>query len=146
MTKQEKYNKFFMDVALRTAENSYARRMKVGSVLVKDFRIVATGWQGTPAGFDNACEEKIDPDGPDEVFNLKTKQDVIHSEANIIYFCAKHGIKTDGTTLYITLSPCVNCALAIIQAGIKRVYYHVPYRDDSGIKVLRKAGIMIDEL
>jgi dCMP deaminase len=146
MTKQEKYNKFFMDVALRTAENSYARRMKVGSVLVKDFRIVATGWQGTPAGFDNACEEKIDQDGPDEVSNLKTKQDVIHSEANIIYFCAKHGIKTDGTTLYITLSPCVNCALAIIQAGIKRVYYHVPYRDDSGIKVLRKAGIMIDEL
>lgn len=146
MTKQEKYNKFFMDVALRTAENSYARRMKVGSVLVKDFRIVATGWQGTPAGFDNACEEKIDLDGPDEVSNLKTKTDVIHSEANIIYFCAKHGIKTDGTTLYITLSPCVNCALAIIQAGIKRVYYHVPYRDDSGIKILRKAGIMVDEL
>lgn len=139
-----------MDVALRTAQNSYAVRAKVGSVLVKENRIVATGWNGTPAGFDNCCEEPVKRQSYyDMQINpsaLKTKSNVIHSEANIIYFCAKHGIKTDGTTLYITLSPCATCALAIIQAGIKTVYYHERYRDDTGIKILEEAGIEVKEL
>ena len=80
MTKAEKYNRFFMDVALRTAQMSYAVRSKVGSVLVKDNRIIATGWNGTPARADNCCEETCG-------IELKTKPNVIHSEANIIYFC-----------------------------------------------------------
>lgn len=144
MTKEEKYNKYFMDVAIRTAENSYAIRAKVGSVLVKDYRIVATGWNGTPAGSDNCCEEfKV---GDDMQMHTVTKPNVIHSEANIIYFCAKHGIKTDGTTLYITLSPCATCALAIIQAGIKKVYYHELYRDDTGVKILKETGIKVEKL
>ena len=145
MTKEDKYNRYFMDVALRTAQNSYAIRAKVGAVLVKDDRIVATGWNGTPAGADNCCEYKVKRQSYyDHITNpsgLKTKPNVIHAEANTIYFCAKHGIKTDGTKLYITLSPCATCALAIIQAGIKEVYYHEEYRDATGLKVLEDAGI-----
>ena len=139
MTKAEKYNRFFMDVALRTAQMSYAIRSKVGSVLVKDNRIIATGWNGTPAGADNCCEETC-------VSELKTKPNVIHAEANIIYFCAKNGIKTDGTILYITLSPCSTCALAIIQAGIKKVYYHEEYRDTTGLDILRESDIEVEKL
>ena len=139
MTKAEKYNRFFMDVALRTAQMSYAVRSKVGSVLVKDNRIIATGWNGTPARADNCCEETCG-------IELKTKPNVIHSEANIIYFCAKNGIKTDGTVLYITLSPCSTCALAIIQAGIKKVYYHEEYRDTTGRDILRESDIEVEKL
>lgn len=140
MTKAEKYRSFFMDVALRTAQMSYAKRSKVGSVLVKDNRIIATGWNGTPNSADNCCE--ID----DGKGNLTTKPNVIHSEANIIYFCAKHGIKTDGTELYITLSPCSTCALAIIQAGIKKVYYHEEYRDITGLMILKNSDIEVAKL
>ena len=139
MTKAEKYNRFFMDVALRTAQMSYAVRSKVGSVLVKDNRIIATGWNGTPAGADNCCEETCG-------IELKTKPNVIHSEANIIYNSAKNGIKTDGTVLYITLSPCSTCALAIIQAGIKKVYYHEEYRDTTGLDILRESDIEVEKL
>ena len=150
MTKEEKYNQYFMDVAFRTAQMSYAVRAKVGSVLVKNCRIVATGWNGTPAGFDNCCEQKVKKQSYfDTLINpsgLETKSDVIHSEANIIYFCAKHGIKTEGAVLYLTLSPCANCALAIVQAGIKKVYYHEKYHNDSGLKILEKANISAIQL
>ena len=139
-----------MDVAFRTAQMSYAVRAKVGSVLVKDCRIVATGWNGTPAGFDNCCEQKVKKQSYfDKLINpsgLETKSDVIHSEANIIYFCAKHGIKTEGAVLYLTLSPCANCALAIVQAGIKSVYYNEAYRDISGIELLCKSGVNVSQI
>lgn len=162
MTKTDRYNSYFMDVAIRTAQNSHARRSKVGAVLVKDNRIIATGWNGRVAGQPNTCEEWVDWMTPENVINydeliqhgikqadmsvLKTRADVVHAEANTIYFCAKHGIKTDGTILYITLSPCATCALAIIQAGIKEVYYHEKYRDDTGLKVLKDAGITTTKL
>ena len=165
MTKTDRYNSYFMDVAIRTAQNSHARRSKVGAVLVKDNRIVATGWNGRVSGQSNVCEEwadwlntspgnsKILVDNTDEnaIMSakpeyLKTRADVVHAEANIIYFCAKHGIKTDGTILYITLSPCATCALAIIQAGVKAVYYHEEYRDATGLKVLKDAGISVSKL
>lgn len=81
-----------------------------------------------------------------DVSVLKTRADVVHAEANIIYFCAKHGIKTDGTVLYITLSPCATCALAIIQAGIKKVCYHEEYRDTTGLKILKEAGIKLETI
>ena len=139
-----------MDVAFRTAQMSYAVRAKVGSVLVKDCRIVATGWNGTPAGFDNCCEQKVKKQSYfDTLINpsgLETKSDVIHSEANIIYFCAKHGIKTEGAVLYLTLSPCANCALAIVQAGIKSVSYNEAYRDISGIELLCKSGVNVSQI
>ena len=140
MTKAEKYEKYFMDIALRTAENSYAVRSKVGAVLVKDNHILATGWNGTPSGMDNCCEY-TNEDG-----TLTTKENVIHAEANIIYFCAKNGIQTDNTSLYITLSPCATCALAIIQAGIKEVFFHEKYRDPTGLNILEQNNIKITQI
>lgn len=140
MAKAKKYRKFFMDVALRTALMSYAKRAKVGSVLVKDNRIVATSWNGTPSLADNCCEH-IDING-----SLVTNPNVIHSEANAICFCAKHGIKTDGAELYVTLSPCAACALAIVQAGIKAVYYHEEYCDTTGLKLLQSSNVKTSKL
>ena len=141
MTKEQRYNQYFMDIAKRTAENSHAVRSKVGAVLVKDNRIISTGWNGTPAGFDNCCEEKYVKGPSMHDIGLRTTPNVIHAEANAIYFCAKHAISTNGTVLYITLSPCANCALAIIQAGIKTVYYAEKYRDTTGLKILNTANI-----
>lgn len=153
MSKENQYDSYFMDVALRTAQNSYAHRAKVGAVLVKDDHIVATGWNDRVAGTSNECEELIEPNSFSTKFNIedypalyRTRFDVVHAEVNLIYFCAKNGIKTDGTTLYITLSPCVTCALAIIQAGIRKVYYHKQYHDTTGLDVLKEANIEIKEL
>lgn len=140
MTKTAKRNEYLMRVAELTSLNSYARRSKVGAILVKEGRIIATGYNGQPRGLDNSCEIVLD-DG-----TLQTKDTVIHSEANAIYFCAKHGLKTEGTDLYVTMSPCVKCALAIIQAGIKHVYYREEYRDTSGIEFLKKNNIKVEQL
>ena len=129
-----------MDIAERTAQNSYAIRSKVGAILVCDNHIIAEGWNGRVKSQDNCCEI-TNLDG-----TLTTRKDVVHAEVNIIYFCAKHGIKTDGTVLYITLSPCATCALAIIQAGIKKVYYHEAYRDDTGVNILKDSGIEIEQI
>ena len=134
------YNKYLMQVALLTAKNSMAVRHKVGAILVKDGRIITSGINGTPSGMDNCCEY-TNADG-----TLTTKENVIHAEANIIYFCAKNGIQTNGTALYITLSPCANCALAIIQAGIKEVFYHEQYRDTTGLKILKDNFIDVKQI
>lgn len=129
--RQQQYHEYFLKVAEETAKLSFANRTKVGAILVRDNRIIAQGHNGQPVNFDNCCEDVL-PDG-----TLKTKETVIHAEANAIYFCAKNGLKTDGTTLYISMSPCVKCALGIIQAGISRVFYRDEYRDRSGIDFLR---------
>lgn len=158
MEKQERYNRYFMDVALRTAQNSYARRFKVGAVLTKDNHVLACGWNGRVSGQPNICEEwnehyeghvDLSTVAEDQFVNsyyLKTRVDVVHAEANIIYFCAKHGIATDGTVLYITLSPCATCALAIIQAGIKEVFFHEKYRDPTGLNILEQNNIKITQI
>ena len=147
-----------MDIALRTAQNSYARRSKVGAVLVKDNRIVATGWNGRVSGQPNLCEEwnehyegnmnlaTLPADTYINSYYLKTRADVVHAEANIIYFCAKNGIQTDNTSLYITLSPCATCALAIIQAGIKEVFFHEKYRDSTGLNILEQNNIKVAQI
>ena len=129
-----------MKVAQLTAELSYAKRKKVGAVLVKDNRIVSIGYNGQPKGWDNACEDIL-PDG-----SLVTKSTVIHAEANALFWCAKTEIITEGATMYLTLSPCSTCALGLIQSGVKRVIYLEAYRDISGISVLEKAGIKVDQL
>lgn len=129
-----------MKVAQLTAELSYAKRKKVGSVLVKDNRIVSVGFNGTPAGFPNCCEDTL-PDG-----SLVTKPTVVHAEANALFWCAKTEIITEGATMYLTLSPCSTCALGLIQSGIKRVVYLEAYRDTSGIAVLEKAGVKVEQL
>jgi len=134
-----KYHQFFFDAAKHTAELSYARRNKVGCILVKDNHIICNSFNGTPPGFDNNCEDEL-PDG-----SLVTKDDVVHAEMNAIYFCAKHGIKISDTKMYLTLSPCKNCALAILQSGITAVYYLDQYRCTDGIYLLRNHGIICEK-
>lgn len=136
---QEKMDKYFMKVAQLTAELSYAIRKKVGAVLVKDNRIISIGYNGTPKNFSNECEDVM-PDG-----SLKTKPIVVHAEANALFWCSKTEIITEGSTLYLTLSPCSTCALGIIQSGIKRVVYLEEYRNLSGVEVLKKAGVVVEK-
>ena len=123
MHKRHKDN--YMEVATLVASFSSCVRRKIGAVLVKDGNIVSTGYNGTISGADNTCE-----------INGSTRDEVLHSEANCILSCARLGISTDNTILFITVSPCVGCAKLIIQAGIKEVYYKEDYRDMSGRDLL----------
>ena len=136
----ERLDRYFIGVATLTASLSYAKRKKVGAVIVKDKRICAIGYNGTPTGFPNDCEDILSSK------QLKTKDTVVHAEANAIFWCAKSGISTLGATLYQTLSPCATCALSIIQSGIKRVVYVEDYRDLTGVEILKKAGIQIEKI
>ena len=142
MTKQDRYDRYFMDVARRTAEMSYAVKKKVGCVITRDNHIIATGWNGQPSGFDNGCEH-VDGNG-----DLKTLDTVIHAEANAMYWCAKTEIMTQGATAYVTLSPCKHCALGLIQSGIRRVVYGEMYwnEDETGLDLLEKSGIEVKKL
>lgn len=134
-------DKYFMKVAQLTAELSYAIRKKVGAVLVKDNRIISIGFNGTPKGWDtNDCEDVM-PDG-----SLVTKDIVVHAEANALFWCSKTEIITNGATMYLTLSPCATCALGLIQSGIKRVVFFEKYRNTTGIEVLKKAGIKVEQI
>ena len=137
---QDRMDRYFMKVAQLTSELSYAVRKKVGAVLVKDNRIISVGFNGQPKGWSNVCEDTM-PDG-----TLVTKPTVIHAEANALFWCAKTEIITNGSTMYLTLSPCATCALGLIQSGIKRVVYLDEYRDLSGIEVLKKSGIEVQKL
>lgn len=131
-------DKSFIDIAEIMSKNSYAERLKVGAVLAKEDRIMATGYNGTPSGYTNECEY-IDAVTGDK----KTKDVVIHAEQNLICFCAKHGIKTEGCTLYITHSPCITCAKLIAAAGIKEVVYKDDYRDSEGLELLKDLNINV---
>lgn len=113
------------------AENSYCKRRKVGAIVVKDKMIISDGYNGTPSGFENVCEDD----------NNLTKPYVLHAEANAITKLARSSNNSDGSTLYVTSSPCIECAKLIIQAGIKRVVYAEAYRLDDGIRLLKRAGI-----
>lgn len=130
-----KFHHYFMDVAKRTAELSYARRNKVGSVAVRDRRIIACGYNGTGPGEDNNCEISL-PDG-----SLQTKSTVLHSELNLINFAEEQEISLFGCDLYITLLPCVTCAGKIIDAGFFRVFYDTDYRIMDGLKYLNDNGV-----
>ena len=121
----------YLRMARVWAENSYCVRRKVGALLVKDRMIISDGYNGTPSGFENVCEDDMG----------KTKPYVLHAEANAITKVAKSANNCDGSTLYVTASPCIECAKLIIQAGIRRVVYAEPYRNDDGIDLLRKVGI-----
>ena len=134
------HDKQYMDMAEIWASNSYAVRNKVGALIVKDNMIISDGYNGTPSGFDNCCEIK-QPDG-----SLVTKPEVLHAEANAITKIAKSTQSSDGSTLYVTLSPCAECAKLIIQSGIKRVVYRDLYRKTDGLELLQKAGIQVDRV
>lgn len=133
MDKKTKFDKSYLDMASVWAENSYCVRRKVGAILVKDKMIISDGYNGTPSGFENVCEDE----------NGVTKPYVLHAEANAITKVAKSSNSSDGATLYVTASPCMECSKLIIQAGIKRVVYRDEYRIKDGIELLRRAGIEV---
>lgn len=125
-----------MEVAKVISTFSYCERKKVGAILVQDRRIIATGYNGTPRGGVNRCE---DCEG-------NTLPDVLHAESNAITQCAAQGMKAEGGTLYVTLSPCRECAKLIIQSGITKVIYSEEYRDHEGIELLKKYNVCISKL
>lgn len=129
--KQSLIDSRYLRMARIWAENSYCERRKVGALLVKDRAIISDGYNGTPAGFENVCE---DADG-------STKHYVLHAEANAITKVARSNNSSEGATLYITASPCVDCAKLIIQAGIRRVVFSELYRITDGIDLLQRAGV-----
>ena len=134
--KQHDLDVRYMRMAHIWAENSYCQRRKVGALIVKDKMIISDGYNGTPAGFENICE---DEDG-------LTKPYVLHAEANAITKIARSNNNSDGATLYVTASPCIECAKLIVQAGIKRVIYSEKYRLTDGIDLLERAGVQVVHL
>ena len=130
-----KFDRSYLAMARIWASNSYCKRRQVGALIVKDKMIISDGYNGTPSGFENICEE----DG-------HTKPYVLHAEANAITKVAKSGNSSDGATLYVTAAPCIECSKLIIQAGIKRVVYEDEYRLEDGIKLLKRAGIGVEKL
>ena len=129
--KQLQLDKRYLRMARIWAENSYCVRRQVGALVVKDKRIISDGYNGTPVGFENVCEDE----------NNVTKPYVLHAEANAITKLARSHNSSEGATVYITASPCIECSKLLIQAGIKRVVYGEKYRLDDGLNLLRKAGI-----
>ena len=169
---KDKFIKLYMDWASRTAQLSHARRLQVGAVVVKDDTVISYGYNGMPAGWDNDCEniewcsgggwldpEEIETGWPYEGtyldsdgntmqgrYRLKTKPEVLHAESNAIAKLAKSTNSGLGATLFVTHSPCIECAKLIYQSGINSVYYNENYRDDSGIKFLEKSGVEVNKI
>lgn len=157
----------YMDFARRTAQMSRATRAKVGAVIIKNNNIISHSWNGTPAGWDNACEERIYPNElmgeydqhPDEFdtmfpykdeknrsYFLKTKPEVLHAERNALDKLAKSHESGDGAIMFVTHSPCMECAKSIFSVGIKQVYYENNYRLSQGIDFLRKCGVHVEQV
>ena len=141
MPTQNNLDLTYIKMASIWAELSKAKRKKVGCLIVKDGAIIYDGYNGTPSGFDNTCEHTNSFNG-----DLITKPEVLHAESNAITKLAKSTQSSNGSTMYITISPCVDCAKLIIQSGIKRVVYGKLYRDDEGIKLLNKANILTEDI
>lgn len=131
-----KFDKRYIEMAHVWAKNSYCKRRQVGALIVKDRIIISDGYNGTPSGFENICEDE----------HGATKPYVLHAEANAITKVAKSNNSSEGATLYITDSPCMECAKLIIQAGIRRVVYDKKYRITDGIELLERAGISVEQL
>ncbi len=129
--KQHKKDLRYLEMARIWAKNSYCQRRQVGALVVKDSMIISDGYNGTPSGFENICEDE----------NNVTKPYVLHAEANAITKLARSSNNSDGATIYITASPCIECAKLIIQAGIKRVVYAEQYRLTDGVDLLKRANI-----
>lgn len=175
MNKQEKYNKCYLDMAEVVSRLSHGERAKVGCIIVsKDGQIISHGWNGMPTGFDNRCEtaecsctwkhgcqykaEKIEnpdiefcikaSDGyPCDKLKLITKAEVLHAESNAIAKCAKFGnASTKDASLYVTMSPCLECSKLIIQSGISKVFYKEKYRNTEGIDLLKQVGIEVIQI
>lgn len=135
-TKQTLLDERYLRMAAVWAENSYCKRRQVGALLVKDKMIISDGYNGTPSGFENICEDE----------NEQTKAYVLHAEANAITKVARSNNASEGATLYVTTSPCIECAKLIIQSGIQRVVYSESYRLTDGIDLLKRANIEVEFL
>lgn len=131
--KQKQFDLSYLKMAQVWSENSYCVRRKVGALIVKDKMIISDGYNGTPAGFENVCENELG----------QTKSYVLHAEANAITKVAKSNNSSEGATLYVTDAPCMECSKLIIQAGIRRVVYSKEYRNTEGLELLERAGIEI---
>jgi dCMP deaminase len=129
--KQEQFDHRYLEMAVIWAQNSYCKRKKVGALIVQDKMIISDGYNGTPSGFENVCEDETG----------KTKPYVLHAEANAITKVAKSNNSSENATLYITTSPCLECSKLIIQSGIKRVVYSEKYRNKNGLELLQRANI-----
>ena len=140
---KQKWIDAFMDTAERFAQLSSAKRLHVGAVVVKDNRIISIGYNGMPSGWTNECEEIVHRIAEEPI--LRTKDEVIHAEANAISKLAKSGDSGDKADLFCTHAPCVHCAKMIYGAGIKKVYYRNSYRDEAGLDFLQKCGIDIEK-
>jgi dCMP deaminase len=161
---KQKWIDAFMDTAERFAQLSSAKRLQVGAVVVKDNRIISIGYNGMPSGWTNECEDKVYVDSPLEesmlyqskvhvyldankkVYELKTKDEVIHAEANAIIKLARDGESGNGSSLFCTHAPCIHCAKLIHGAGINTVYYRNSYRDEFGIDFLNKCKIEVNKV
>jgi len=142
---KEKFIKAYMDTAKRFAELSHARRLHVGAIVVKNDRIISIGYNGMPAGWDNDCEDQIYADDGFHI-TLTTKPEVLHAERNALDKLARGSEGGDGADMFITHSPCLECAKSILGAGIKRVWFGEQYRDDSGLTFLKKSGIIVEQV
>lgn len=131
----KKFDRSYLEMARVWARNSYCTRRQVGALIVKDRMIISDGYNGTPSGFENVCEDE----------NGVTKPYVLHAEANAITKVAKSGNSSLGATMYVTASPCIECAKLIIQAGIRRVVYSEDYRSSDGLDLLRRAGVEVEK-
>jgi dCMP deaminase len=137
----------YMKTAETFAELSHARRLHVGAIVVKDDRIISIGYNGMPAGWDNNCEyDVIVEDGDDYTTELKTKPEVLHAETNAISKLAKSSESGNGATIFITHSPCLDCAKLIYQSGINSVFYRNAYRSTDGVEFLKKSGVIVEQL
>ena len=142
---KNKFIPMYMEIAEIVSKQSSAKRLQVGAIVVKEDRIISIGYNGMPAGWTNVCEEVIEQheDGGQVT---RTKDEVIHAEANAIAKLAKCNESGDGSTMFLTHAPCIHCAKQIYTAGIKNVYYRNTYRDTSGIDFLGKCGVVIEKI
>jgi dCMP deaminase len=145
-----KFQKLYSEMAASVAKLSYSRILHVGAIIVKNDRVISMGYNGMPAGWENNCEDVVPqavgvaPDGHDLVeLKLKTKPEALHAESNAIAKLAKSNDSGDGADIFITHSPCMECAKLIFQSGIRRVYYSQDYNDVSGIKFLKQSGVEV---
>jgi dCMP deaminase len=158
--KKKRYLDFYMSIAQQVSQMSQAKRLKVGSILVKEGNIISFGWNGMPSGWDNNCEDNIfvldeevmgtnmtslgyTQTDKGNWIKTKTKPEVIHSEANCLMKVTKSNQSSDGSTMFLTHAPCIDCAKQVYTAGIKKVYYRNSYRDTQGVDFLEKCGIEV---
>jgi dCMP deaminase len=142
---KQKHLEMYLNIAEVAAKASYARRLKVGACAVRDHRILSIGYNGTPPGTDNNCEDEF-PDPTSWQPRLKTKPEVIHAEKNLIYKMARDGESAKGADLFITHAPCFECSKAILATGFRKVYWRHEYRATDGIEYLRQHGVEVDQI